>query len=48
LAELNDYIKFAKELEYLDGKRYEELWPKAQEGLKTPQGLFSCIEKSDV
>jgi four helix bundle protein len=48
LAELNYYIKLAKELEYLDGKRYEELWPKAQEGLKTLQGLISYIEKSDV
>ena len=40
--------KFTKELEYLDTKTYEELWAKAQEGLRTLQGLISYIEKSGV
>jgi four helix bundle protein len=48
LAELHYYIRLTKELGYLDSKRYEELWPKAQQGLKTLQGLISYIEKSDV
>jgi len=48
LAELSYYIKFTKELEYLDIKLYEELRMKAQEGLKTLQGLISYIEKSGV
>jgi four helix bundle protein len=48
LAELNYYIRLTRELGYLDNKRYEELWPKAQEALKILQGLISYIEKSDV
>jgi four helix bundle protein len=48
LAELNYYIQFTKELKYLDPNRYEELWAKAQEGLRTLQGLISYIEKSGV
>ena len=55
LAELSYYIRFTKELEYLDTKTYEELWAKAQEGLRTlleesslRQGLISYIEKSGV
>jgi four helix bundle protein len=48
LAELNYYIRFTKELGYLNIKKYEELWGKAQEGSKTPQGLISYIEKSGV
>jgi four helix bundle protein len=48
LAELSYYIRFTKELEYLDTKTYEELWAKAQEGLRTLQGLISYIEKSGV
>jgi four helix bundle protein len=48
LAKLNDYIRFTKECGYLDTHRYEEFWDKAQEGLRTPQGLISCIEKSGV
>jgi four helix bundle protein len=48
LAELSYYIRFTKELEYLDTKTYEELWAKAQEGLRTLQGLISYIEKSRV
>jgi four helix bundle protein len=44
LAELSYYIRFTKELEYLDTKTYEELWAKAQEGLRTLQGLISYIE----
>ena len=48
LAELTYYIRFTKELEYLDTKTYEELSAKAQEGLRTLQGLISYIEKSEV
>jgi hypothetical protein len=48
-----DYTKIkawqlAKGLGYLDTNRYEELWAKAQEDLKTLQGLISYIEKSGV
>ena len=46
LAELNYYIRFTKELGYLDTNRYEKLWAKAQEGLRTLQGLISYIERS--
>jgi four helix bundle protein len=46
LAELNYYIRFTKELGYLGVRQYEELWGKAQEGLRTLQGLISYIEKS--
>jgi four helix bundle protein len=48
LAELNYYIRFTKELRYLDTDKYGELWGKAQEGLRTLQGLISYIEKSGV
>jgi hypothetical protein len=48
LAELNYYIRFTKELRYLSTNRYEELWEKSQEGLRTLQGLISFIEKSGV
>jgi four helix bundle protein len=48
LAELSYYIRFTKELEFLDTKIYEELWAKAQEALRTLQGLISYIEKSGV
>ena len=48
LAELNYYIRFTKEVGYLDTNRYEELWTKAREGLRTLQGLISYIEKSGV
>ena len=48
LSELDYYIKFTKECGYMDTNRYEELWSKAQESLKTLQGLISYIEKSDV
>ncbi len=48
LAELNYYIRFAKEVGYLAIKRYEELWAKSQESLKTLQGLISYIEKAEV
>ena len=48
LAELSYYIRFTKELEYLHTNGYEELWAKAQEGLRTLQGLISYIEKSKV
>ncbi len=48
LAELNYYIRFAKEVGYLDIKKYEDLWAKSQESLRTLQGLISYIEKSDV
>jgi four helix bundle protein len=49
-AELSYYIGLAKKLEYLDGKRYEELRAKSQEALKTLQGLISYLEKqtSDI
>ncbi|MEK7850693.1 MAG: four helix bundle protein [Deltaproteobacteria bacterium] len=47
-AELNDYIRFTKELEYVDAKTYEGLWANAQESLRTLQGLISYIEKSGV
>ena len=48
LAELNCCIRFIMELKYLDANRYEELWAKSEEGLKTPQGLISYAEKSGV
>ena len=48
LAELSYYIRFTKELEYLDTKTYEELWAEAQEGLRTLQGLIAYVEKSGV
>jgi len=48
LAELSYYIRFTKDLEYLETKTYEELWAKAQEALRTLQGLISYIEKSGV
>jgi len=48
LTELNYYIRFTNELGYLGTSRYQELWAKAQEGLKTLQGLISYIEKSDA
>lgn len=48
LTELSYYIRFAKEVEYLNIGKYEELWSKSQETLKTLQGLISYIEKSNV
>jgi four helix bundle protein len=48
LAELSYYIRFTKELGYLDTKSFQESWLKSQEGLKTLQGLISYIEKSAV
>jgi four helix bundle protein len=48
LAELNYYIRFTEEIGYLNANRYEELWAKGQEGLRTLQGLISYIEKSEV
>ncbi|MFH0775918.1 MAG: four helix bundle protein, partial [bacterium] len=48
LAELEYYIRFTKELGYLDTNEYEELWAKSQESLKTLRGLISYMEKSKV
>ncbi len=48
LAELNYYLRFTKECGYLGSDRYAELCARAQEGLKTLQGLISYIEKSGV
>ncbi len=48
LAELNYYIRFTKECGYLATQRYAEFWARAQEGLRTLQGLISYIEKSGV
>ena len=48
LPELSYYIRFTKELEYLDTETDEELWAKAQEALRTLQGLISYVEKSGV
>ena len=48
LAGLSYYMKFTKELEYLDTKTYGELWAKAQESLRTLQGVISYMEKSGV
>ena len=48
LAEVNYYIRFTRELEYLDTNDYKELWAKSQESLRTLQGLIAYIEKSDV
>jgi hypothetical protein len=36
------------EIGYLNVHRYEELWAKGQEGLRTLQGLISYAEKSEV
>lgn len=46
LTELSYYIRFSKELEYLDTRIYEGLWAKTQESVRTLQGLISYIEKS--
>ena len=48
LAELSYYIRFTKQLGYLRSNGYDELWAKAQEGLRTLRGLISYIEKSAV
>jgi four helix bundle protein len=48
LTELSYYIKFSKELGCLGSHQHEELRGKAQEGLRTLQGLISYIEKSEV
>ncbi len=48
LAELSYYIRFTRELSYLNADEYEELWRKSLESMKTLQGLISYIEKSDV
>jgi four helix bundle protein len=48
LSELSYYIRFSKEIGFLDMKEYEELWEKSQENLKTLQGLISYIERSKV
>jgi four helix bundle protein len=45
LTELSYYIRFTRELEYLDGSTYEELWAKCQECLRTLQGLISYVER---
>jgi four helix bundle protein len=45
LTELSYYIKFTRKLEYLDSIRYEELWGKCQECLRTLQGLISYVER---
>ena len=46
LAELNYYVRFTNEIGYLGTNKYEELWAKSQEVLRTLQGLISYIEKS--
>jgi|SRR3972149_3884111 len=48
LTELSYYIRFSKEIGFLDIKQYEELWLKSQENLKILQGLISYIERSKV
>ena len=48
LTELNYYIRFTKELGYLDTRRFEKLWTKAQEGLRTLQGLISYVERTEA
>ena len=45
LAELSYYIRFTKELEYLDTKTHEELWTKAQEGTGR-MSFFSIRQKA--
>jgi four helix bundle protein len=47
LAELGYYIKFTQKCGYLHKDDFDELWEKAQESLKTLQGLISYIEKTD-
>jgi len=48
LSEVSYYIRFTKELGYLQANGYHELWTKSQESLRTLYGLISYIEKSDV
>jgi four helix bundle protein len=48
LTELSYYIRFTKQLEYLDASTNKELWERVQEALRTLQGLISYIEKSGV
>ncbi len=48
LTELSYYVRFTNKLGYLEARRYAELSGKAQETLRTLQGLISYIEKSDV
>jgi four helix bundle protein len=45
LTELSYYIRLARDLEYLGTSRYEKLWAKCQENLRTLQGLISYVEK---
>jgi len=47
LTELSYYIRLARDLEYLDSSRYEELRAKCQESLRTLQGLISYVEKQN-
>jgi four helix bundle protein len=44
LAELDYYIRFTKEVGYLDAITHEELSKKSRECLKTLQGLVSFME----
>jgi four helix bundle protein len=46
LAELSYFIRLTKELGYLGVDGYETLSAKAQESLRTLQGLISYVEKS--
>lgn len=48
LSELHYYVRFTRELEYLDIEKYNVLWAKSRESLRTLQGLISYIEGSDV
>jgi four helix bundle protein len=48
LAESSYYVNFAKKCGYLDSNSHKELSAKAQEGLRTLQGLISYIQKSGV
>ena len=41
-------IRFTEGIGYLSADRYEALWAKSQEGLRTLQRLISYVEKSGV
>lgn len=47
LAELSYYLKFSNRCGYLDSGKFDMCWLRAQECLKTLQGLISYIEKNE-
>lgn len=48
LAELGYYIKFSKDIGYINNEKFEELNLKYEETAKVLRGLIGCIEESKV